>query len=142
MGWTIVRKWNQDAKPTRSFRLLTKFTDLDSVDGNKSVYGFICTLGQETETDAALPPIFDLKVRFRTSPDLGFSQLGELVNSRQDNLNLKGTFQIRRFLDTPLKVDYIQLEILGFVKGSLFINDFALLYRTHRDSSVSDLDEG
>jgi len=141
MGWTITKKWNEDSKPTRNFRLLTKFTDLGSVDGNKSIYGFICTLGQETETNATITPTFDLKVRFRTSPDLGFSQLGDLKNSIQDNVNLKGTFQIRKILDVPLKIDYIQLEIFGLVKGSLFINDFALLYRVHKESSVSDLDE-
>tara|TARA_R110002012_G_C11357744_1_gene580450 strand:- start:218 stop:646 length:429 start_codon:yes stop_codon:yes gene_type:complete len=141
MRWTTLKKWDKTPVRSNDFNLVTKFTDLGTMDGQKSILGIIVTITQDTlstNTDV----VYRLTVRYRISPNHQFQSLGELLVTNTDGYNPQGVRQYRLMLENPIKnIHNFQLQIHGLVDGDLGINDIAIVYRKYRDTAESDLDE-
>ncbi len=135
------RSWDTSAKETNSFQIITRFTDLGDMEHFKSILGFILN---STMSDTQLtipPPIYVFHIYYRTSPDSGFAFLGNFNLSYNELYNPEGNREVRILLDNPITdVHSVQFKIVGSIRGNFGINDCGVIFRTHRETSVTSLE--
>ena len=140
--WTNLRKWSKAPQATGDFNLITKFTDLGTMDGRKSILGIVITITQDDVGTATHTPLYRFVVRYRLSPNHRFAPLAEIFVTNNDSFNSDGIRQYRKTFLTPIRnVNNFQLQLHGWTDGDLGINDIAIIYRKYRDTAESDLDE-
>ena len=123
-----LRTWDSEPQNTQYFKLTTKLTDFASPDGYKSLLGFYINTNRKIlSTDLFANVRYSFIISYRRSTGNSWKTLA----------------QIHKFMfPTPItRIRQIQLKIQAPVlKGDASINDFGLIYRKYRDSSVSSLD--
>ena len=133
--------WNDKPLSTFDFELITKVTDLGSPDGKKSLLGFYMNYYQGEVISSTFIPQHFITIKFKTESKPSFSTLCYFT-AMQNNFR-SGNREHKKMLATPVSgIMTVQLQIKGFIRGEFSINDFGLIYRTHRDSSVQEHDEG
>lgn len=132
--------WDTSPKNSYKFKLVTKITTLGSPDELKSLLGFYINTNQKTTWTSTEPTGHMLKVSYRSDTGDTWKTITDTSN---DN-GLVGTRFDKHIFVNPIKnIRQVQLKIeaQGYIKGDVSINDFGLIYRKHRDTTASSLDE-
>ena len=149
----ILREWISDSARTDNFSFVTKFTDLGTPDTYKSITGYYCNVSQDfrviltpSSTDIAQntsnSAAYTFSLDYRLSPRSPFDSLGIIHNSFSDRSGQTSKELNYVYTIPPFKAKNIQLRIRGiYITPGFGINDFGIIYRTIRDSSVSKHDE-
>ena len=140
MKAVTLATWNDKSLETNNFEIITKVTDLGSPDGKKSLLGFYMNYYQGEVISSTFIPQHFITIKFKTESKPSFSTLCYFT-AMQNNFR-SGNREHKKMLATPVSgIMTVQLQIKGFIRGEFSINDFGLIYRTHRDSSVQEHDE-
>ena len=136
------RSWDTSPKETNSFEILTRFTDLGSMESRKSILGFILNTTMSDTQATIPPPIYSFYIHYRISQDDNFTFLGVFELSYNELINPQGAREIKIILESPIMdVHSIQLRIYGSIRGNFGINDCGIIYRVYRDTSESSLED-
>ena len=132
--------WDDKSLATNDLEIITKVTDLSAPDSSKSLLGFYLNYYQKESSSDDVFPFHSLIIYYKTELNAEFSTLCTFTS--QINNNLPGNRQHKYLLASPIKnVKTVQIKISGKTRGEFSINDFGLIYRNYRDSSVQDHDE-
>ena len=132
--------WNDKPLETNNFEIITKVTDLGSPDGKKSLLGFYMNYYQKDAISSTFIPNHSIKIKYKTELNADFTTLCHFTASQ--NKFLPGNRAHKKLLAAPISnIMTVQLQIKGLIRGEFSINDFGLIYRIHRTSSVQDHDE-
>tara|TARA_Y100001963_G_C6481900_1_gene309378 strand:+ start:33 stop:461 length:429 start_codon:yes stop_codon:yes gene_type:complete len=135
-----LRTWDSEPQNTQYFKLTTKLTDFASPDGYKSLLGFYINTNRKIlSTDLFANVRYSFIISYRRSTGNSWKTLAQIDSFGNQNFGSK----FHKFMfPTPItRIRQIQLKIQAPVlKGDASINDFGLIYRKYRDSSVSSLD--
>ena len=135
-----LRKWDSSPKNTSDFEMITKFTDLGSMDGKKSVLGIILNVSNKNVPTLSPPAMHQFKIYWRKHPDEGWNYFCEFGLAYDGTNDYSGQRVIRKMSKPPIKnISNIQFRIKGNIRGDFGINDLGVLYRTYRDTSESEL---
>ena len=149
----ILRKWNDTPPPNSQFSFMTRFTDLGSPDGIKYILGFYVNVSQDsiiiknisTNPQASSQIMaYSFKIFTRHSVNGNFKLLGVVSNTfSSSQINTLSNFLTKTvLLESPIPFKNVQLNIEGENISSGFgINDFGLIYRPTRESSIEKHDE-
>ena len=141
MKAVTLATWNDKPLASNNFEIITKITDLGSPDGKKSLFGFYMNYYQGEAISSTFIPNHSISIKFKTESTPAFTTLCSF-DAGQNNFR-SGNREHKQMLSTPVSgIMTVQLQIKGFTRGEFSINDFGLIYRTHRDSSVQEHDEG
>ena len=141
MKAVTLATWNDKSLETNNFEIITKVTDLGSPDGKKSLLCFYMNYYQKDAISSTFIPNHSISINYKTESKPSFSTLCHFT-AAQNNFR-SGNREHKQMLSTPVSgIMTVQLQIKGFTRGEFSINDFGLIYRTHRDSSVQEHDEG
>ena len=136
------KQWDEQPAYTNSFKMVSKYTDLGSADGKKSLLGIILNVSLGTESTSTSPSIYNFTINYRKGPADEFSYLATFNNVYYSGVENKGNIEIIKLFPEPVKnIHNIQLEIKGLLRNDINLNDFGLIFRTYRDSNVVSLDE-
>jgi hypothetical protein len=138
------KSWDDTPSWSNNFNMISKFTDLGSPDGNKSILGVLFNASVATESTAASPSIYVFSIRYRLGLDSPFYHLATFNNINQGTTIVnKGDIDVVKMLPSPIRgVKNIQLQIKGLaMRNDVGVNDFGLMFRTYRDSSLVNFDE-
>lgn len=143
MGNLILRTWNSKPSTSRDFEIITKFTTLGNPLGLKSILGFFYNLRQNTAYTIDTNNNYCFTLYYRLELNEPWIMLDIISNSATFDDEGPTTIIKKKMLDIPIKnVSEIQLRIHSpLVKGDFNINDFGLIYRDVRSTSVSDHDD-
>ena len=150
----ILREWDYNPYSTENFKLVTKFTDLGSPDTKKKIYGFYCNVSfnplAKTEYSAdpflqdTLHVAYLFTVFYRDNPDSQWTVLGEVKNNfkTKRHVSFKNKLNNVYYSQDIVSVANVQLKIeSNLINGGFGINDFGLIYRSLRTTSVEKHDE-
>ena len=142
MAQTIsFKQWNKDINFSSSFNMVSKYTDLGSADGKKSLLGLILNISVNEESTASDFKIYNFIVNYRRGPQDTFRLLGYFNNLAAVGSN-QGNQEIVKLFNNPIQnIQNIQIQIKGQLNGNIGLNDFGLIFRTYRESNVVSLDE-
>ena len=59
------KQWNEQPTFTDNFKMISKYTDLGSPDGRKSLLGIVLNMSINTPSDAESPSLFSFDIRIR-----------------------------------------------------------------------------
>lgn len=138
-----LKTWDSSSSYSNNFKMTSKYTDLGNPDNNKSILGIILNLSIGTESTPSSHSSYRIFIKYRTSVNDSFKNLITFNNSYSQSYVNKGTIKTIKYLRTPLKnISNIQLQIKGQnIRNDFGVNDFGLIFRTYRDSTVVSLDE-
>ena len=139
-----LRKWNSDSSSTNDFEIITKITTLGNPTENKSILGYFLSFRQNTEATSSVSNSFVIQLSYRFELDKQWTTLYVTTSSLGNSAFQSGNnWNIKIILGDPIvNVKQIQLRLSSpLLRGDFNINDFGLIYRTIRDTSVSDHDE-
>ena len=138
-----MKSWNENPTFSNDFLMVTKYTDLGSPDGKKSLLGIIFNVSVATESTVARPSIFSFAISYRKGINGRWITLGTFHNSYIVGQSNQGNVEIVKMFSNPIKnILNLQLRIRGIgLRNDVGINDMGLIFRTYRDSSVVSLDE-
>lgn len=150
----ILREWNEEPLGTQNFKLTTKFTDLGTPDTSKNIYGFYCNISQDLTIEklAGTNPFsesfnsaaYSFSFFYRGNPSTTWNLLGIVENSfkSKNDINLQNKLNNVYYMQHTVPVVNIQLRIISnYINAGFGINDFGLIYRVLRDTSVEKNDE-
>ena len=133
------RQWDSKPKSTRKFKLVTKLTDLGSVDGTKSILGMYINVHRQNDWTKEIPNAFTVLFEYRTSTGHTWRPL---INFEFTAANLIGTQYKEKMFTSPIRVHHIQVRLRALLlKGDVTINDFGLIFSEQRKSSPIGSDE-
>jgi|3_EtaG_2_1085321.scaffolds.fasta_scaffold36198_2 hypothetical protein len=136
------KQWNEQPTFTDNFKMISKYTDLGSPDGRKSLLGIVLNMSINTPSDAESPSLFSFDISYRTGPDGSFIYLDDINNYTNSSFDGDGNIEVLHLFVTPVQdILNIQLKIEGSLVNDIGINDFGLIFRTYRDSNVVSLDD-
>lgn len=137
------KTWDTTSTWSSNFKMTSKYTDLGHPDSKKSILGVICNVSVGTESTASSHSTYAFVVKYRTSINSNFKNLALFNNVWHSSKTNKGNVEIIKMLPTPIKdIINLQLQIKGFgIRNDFGINDFGLIFREYRSSSVVTLDE-
>lgn len=144
MSKLTMQSWSNSGERSSSrFKMTSKYTDLGSPDGKKSLLGVMLNVSIDAESTASFFQHFHVNVAYRTSPASGLKQLVTFSNIYNPNETNKGNFEVIKMLPAPIKnIQNIQLQIRAIaLTTNMGINDFGLIFREYRSSSVVTFDE-
>ena len=123
--------------------MISKYTDLGSADGKKTLLGVICNVSVGTESTTSSHSTYAFSISYRKGINSPFRFLALFNNIYKSSLTNKGNIEIVRMLPEPIKdILNIQLQIKGYgIRNDFGINDLGLIFRTYRDSSTVNFDE-
>ena len=135
--------WDDKNVFTNSFKMTTKYTDLGSADGGKSIIGVMLNIALEKESSASAPSTYAIDILYRTSLNNNFQSLVSFSNYYEDGIVNLGAVEITKNLQPPLRnIKNIQLQISSVnIRNDLGINDIGLIFRTYRSISKVNLNE-
>jgi hypothetical protein len=137
-----LKEWNTEPKFTNAFSMVTKYTDLGSPDGKKSLLGVIFNVAVSTESTSTSRSVYHFSVSYRTGPTETYRFLTSFNNCYIVNTSNVGNQEYIKFFPTPVtNIQNVQLKINGFLRNDIGINDIGLIFRTYRTSNVASLDE-
>lgn len=135
-----LRKWDSSPKNTSDFEMITRFTDLGSMDGNKSILGIILNVSNKNVPTLNPPAMHHFTISYRKHPDEGWNYFCQFALSYDGTNDYSGQRVIKKIADPPIRnISNIQFKIKGTIRGDFGINDLGVLYRTYRDTSESEL---
>ena len=154
MQYVTLREWDDAPQFTSQFKLVTKLTDLGSPLGSKSVSGFYINMITKhmSDTNSLTPYGFNMVISYRqkeTDNWIHLCSFNHIISyyvsdaaSTQARQN-PGQFHFERKFDNPIgNIKHIQLQVEGkYMRGDMGINDFGLVYRTKRETSVTKLED-
>ena len=136
------KQWNKDVSFTTAFNMVSKYTDLGSADGKKSILGVILNIAVNEESTSTAPVLYNFGIWYRKGPKDTFRYLQFFNNIFISGTDNEGNVEIVKLFNNPIKnIQNIQLKITGQLNGDIGINDFGLIFRTYRESNVESLDE-
>jgi len=138
-----LRKWDYTPNTAENLIIETKITDLGSPNNKKSILGYFFSITQETDNTASTPAFYTLQFLYRQSVHDIYRQLGTISNiingtqATKNNINKVVNFEV------PIKnIMQVQLKIKSLlIQGDFSINDFGIMYREVRTTSVEKHDE-
>jgi len=138
-----LRRWNENPSRTNNFDVVTKLTTLGNPTENKSILGYFLSVRQNTAYTRSTPNNYALTLSYRFEINESWTPLRtieNLVNTGDEGASSKS---INEMLMYPINnVKQIQLRLSSpMIKGDFNINDFGLIYRNIRTTSISDHDE-
>ena len=138
------KSWDDSSTYSSNFKMISKYTDLGSPDGKKSILGVICNVTVGTESTASSHSTYSFLVQYRTSLNGRFETLAVFSNYYNSGIRNKGTIEKIHMLTRPIKnIHHVQLQIKGIgIRNDFGINDIGLIFRTYRDSNTGNFDEG
>lgn len=137
-----LKQWNEQPTFTNNFKMISKYTDLGSPDGRKSLLGIVLNISINTPSDAVSPSLFNFIISYRTGPDSAFKFMDNIHNYTLSSYDNDGNIEVLHIFTNPIKnILNIQLKIAGQLVNDIGINDFGLVFRTYRDSNVVSLDD-
>lgn len=138
-----MKSWNENPTFSNRFLIVTKYTDLGSPDGKKSLLGFIFNISVATKSTAASPSIYSFDISYRKGINDRWIALTTFHNVYASSVSNPRNIEIVRIFNSPIKnILNLQLRIMGTgLRNDVGINDMGLIFRTYRDSSVVSLDE-
>ena len=139
----LYKTWDDKSNYSSKFKMTSKYTDLGSPDGKKSILGVICSISIGIESTATSHSTFAFVVRYRTSLNDNFKFLAMFNNIYVPGANNSGSLEKIKMINPIMDIRHIQLQIIGNGICSEFgINDLGLIFRTYRDSTTVNFDEG
>ena len=138
-----LKTWDTNSSYSNNFLMTSKYTDLGNPDSKKSILGVILNLSVGTESTLSSHSSYRIIVKYRTSPNTNFQPFLIFYSCYFEGNVSKGSIQTIKYSNPPIRnILNIQLQIKGInIRNDFGINDFALIYRTYRDSNVVSLDE-
>ena len=150
----ILREWDHNSYTTENFKLVTKFTDLGSPDSMKKIYGFYCNISfnpasKHEHTASPFKPdinnfAYSFNLSYRDNPDSDWNFFGNVSNTfkTQNRNSLSNKLNNVYYNNDIISIVNIQLKLeSNYIYGGFGINDFGLIFRTYRDSSLVNFDE-
>jgi len=136
------KSWDDSPFYSKSLKIISKYTDLGVPDSRKSILGIIFNVAVATESTAASHSNYSFSVSYRSGMDSPFRYLATFNNVYSSTISNEGNVEVIKMLSAPIKnIINIQLQIRGHCRNDIGINDFGLIFRTYRDSSVVSFDE-
>ena len=137
------KSWDNTPSYSKNFQIVSKYTDLGVPDSKKSILGVIFNVAVSTESTASSHSSYIFSVNYRKGMDDNYRHLATFNNIYKSSFANKGNIEIIKLLSVPIKnIINIQLQIRGHgIRNDIGINDFGLIFRTYRDSSVVRFDE-
>ena len=137
------KSWDNTPSYSKNFQIVSKYTDLGVPDSKKSILGVILNVAVSTESTASRHSSYIFSVNYRKGMDDNYRHLATFNNIYKSSFANKGNIEIIKLLSVPIKnIINIQLQIRGHgIRNDIGINDFGLIFRTYRDSSVVRFDE-
>jgi len=138
-----LRKWDYTPNNSRNIVLETKISDLGNPIHKKSILGYFFSIAQGTNHTDSTPAFYSFQLSYRTSLNKDYIMLGNAssvingADATKKSLNKVVNFS------TPIKdILQIQLKVTCILaQGDFSINDFGIMYRDIRSSSVEKHDE-
>ena len=137
------KSWDNNPSFSRNFKIISKYTDLGVPDSRKSILGVIFNVAIATESTAAIHSNYAFIVSYRKGMDSPFRYLALFNNVYSSTISNAGNAEVIKILSAPIQnITNIQLQVKGYgIRNDIGINDFGLIFRTYRDSSVVSFDE-
>ena len=137
------KSWDNTPSYSKNFQIVSKYTDLGVPDSKKSILGVIFNVAVSTESTASSHSSYIFSVNYRKGMDDNYRHLATFNNIYKSSFANKGNIEIIKLLSVPIKnIINIQLQIRGHgIRNDIGINDFGLIYRNLRTTSVDKHDE-
>ena len=137
------KTWNENNNYSSQFKMVSKYTDLGSPDGKKSILGIICNISIGTDSTSTSHSAYSFLIQNRNSVNGTFKTIDIFNNIIVSGNNNAGPIEKVKMLHEPIiGIRHIQLRIKGLgIKGDFGINDIGLIFRTYRDSTTVSFDD-
>lgn len=137
------KTWDNSPSFSSNFKMISKYTDLGSADGKKTLLGVVFNVSVGTESTAANHSSYIFSISYRKGLNSPFRFLTLFNNVFKSTISNKGNVEVVKMLPIPIKdVSNIQLQIKGYgIRNDIGINDLGLIFRTYRDSSTVNFNE-
>ena len=134
--------WDDNNVFTNTFKMTTKYTDLGSSDGGKSIIGIMLNLSLEKESTSLRPATYEINIMYRTSLNDKFKFLTSFSNYYGTGHNNLGSIEITKNFKPVKNIKNIQLQIKSVgIRNNFGINDIGLIFRTYRSINKVNLNE-
>mgnify|MGYP003149939101 CR=1 FL=1 len=140
MAFFTCKTWESDGLSTEKLSIITKLTDLGAPISKKSLLG--CYLNITIDTDISINNRADyyFTIRYRTGSRGGWKWLHTFA--RKKPINSNNNIYVEKIFTSSIKnISNVQLRIGGELSSGIGLNDFGLLYRVYRDTSIETHDE-
>lgn len=152
----VLRQWDETPINEGKVVLVTKFTDLGTPDSEKIVFGWYFNISLDTKkvTTTSLNPnsyiaynsSYEFKLSYRDAPLDNWKHLVTISNYLH-SANLGWSQPLKQFgyfenYGGNFRVINLQLKIESSLVGTGFgLNDFGIMYRNYRTSTIEKHDE-